>query len=450
MNKYIFKTLFLFKNSIFNPEIISEIKTTYSNQFVDPIEMSKKQFLKLQNIIHYAYNNSEFYKKKYSDVGFHPDMLKTVKDLEKIPLLSKQDIRDNLEAFVPKKISKDRIEVVNTGGTTAIPMKIYWDNKKVNLMGALYFRTIRMYNCDIGSKTVWIWGLKQGNEYLDFRNKNVKEKYMKNVSWYNGFDMTPVSMKQFADFCLSFKPELMIGYVSSFYEYSRFIKTNGIKVFHPKAIWLTAEPVDTNQRSLIEEVFQCQTFSQYGSSEILHIATECKVHNGLHIHADSRFVEITDDKGKQLSVDESGFIVVTDLENYVMPLIRYKNDDISSFKLGSCSCGNNFPMINHVIGRVYNVFKLKSGKQIYGHMFSRKLFTYVDEVKQFQVHQTSYENINIYLVPGKIKDRNILINELLLYFKYYTADEVIYQFHFVDIIEKERSGKLLYTKSDIK
>jgi phenylacetate-CoA ligase len=450
MNPRLYKFIFYTKNRVSNPSLLRHIEESQLNQFLSKKETDLLIFTKLKKLILHSYTNAPFYKEKFDHAGFHPNQFKSLADIEKIPLLTKQEIRDNIKTIAAENLPKERFEEVNTGGTTGIPILFYRDNGKKDLMSALYYRTLGMYGCDIGSKTAWIWGLTEENEYLDFRKKSFYAQYVKNVTWFNGFDMNPQSMKDFAEFSFRFKPDLIISYVSSIYEYALFLKQFKIDFRPPKAIWLTAEPADEMQRQVIETVFQCPTFSQYGSSEILHIASECKAHDGLHIHADSRYVEVTDSAGNPVPMGETGYIVVTDLENYAMPIIRYKNDDMSSVKPGKCTCGNNFPMLNPIMGRVYNVFKLKSGKQIYGHMFSRKLFTYTHEIKQFQIHQTDYSSIKVNLVPNIISDKKQLIKELENYFRHYTGDEVEYNFNFVEAIERERSGKLLYTKSDIK
>lgn len=451
MHQNLFKALFLLKYNVIKPNLIKTIKRVWQNQYMSKDQLMEMQQSKVKNILNHAYNNTLFYKRKFDEAGFHPDFFHDLKDIEKIPILKKEEIKSRGDSMMAKNLPEMRAESVNTGGTTGIPMKLYRDAGAKDLMTALYSRTRRLYGCDIGTKTAWIWGLAKPEEYRDFRQNNFKLQFLKNTAWFNAFDMTAKSMSQFARFSFQFKAELIIGYVSSLFELALFFKANNLKLYTPKAIWLTAEPVDNVQRRTIESVFKCPTFSQYGSSEILHIATECSAHQGLHIHADSRYVEVIDSKGNSSGPDEIGYIVVTDLENYVMPIIRYKNDDMSSFmNEQGCDCGSTFPKLNPIVGRVYNVFKLRSGKQIYGHMFSKKMFNYVKEIQQFQIHQTSYEEVDVFIVPGIVEDRSNLIKELQEYFESYTGKEVRYNFHFVDNIEREKSGKLLYTKSDVK
>lgn len=449
MNSTLFNFIFKTKQLFHNRNLLHELAQTRKNLYADRFFLEDMQLIKFKSIFEYAYNSSPFYSSKYKESNIHPSEIKTLHDIYKVPFITKTEIRENIDQILlPTLDSKLKIPV-NTGGTTGVPMKLYWDKRKANLMNALYFRTIEMNGCGIGSKTAWIWGLKKEDEYMDFRNQNQFKRWLKNTTWLNGFDMTPNSMSEFSIFSFKYKPELIIGYVSSLFEFAKFIIDNNIKIYPPKTIWITAEPSTREQRELIERAFKAPTFSQYGCSEILHLATECYKHEGMHIHADSRLIEITDENGYPIPDGESGYLVLTDLENYVTPLIRYKNDDMGSKKKEPCSCGITFPMLEKVDGRVYNVFKLKSGKQIYGHMFSRIFFNYVEEIQQFQIHQTSIEHINVYIVPGKIKDRTALQTKLLDAMCYHTKFEINYQFHWVKNIQKEKSGKLLYTKSDV-
>lgn len=449
MNKILYRNIFLKKQFLFNKKLYNELSYIRNSLYNDRTDLEKMQLAKFKALFCYAYQYSPFYSQKYTEAGISPQDVNSIMDLKKIPFITKEEIRENIDRITPPDISVKLKLPVKTGGTTGVPMKLYWDKRKNNLMSALYFRTLEMNGCGIGAKTAWIWGIKKEDENMDFRNQNKFKRWLKNSTWFNGFDMTPDSMTEFCNFSFKYKPELIIGYVSSLFEFSRFILDNNLEIYPPKTIWITAEPSTNEQRELIESAFNAPTFSQYGCSEILHLATECHKHEGLHIHADSRIIEITDEKGYPIPDGETGYMVLTDLENYVTPLIRYKNDDMGSKKKEPCSCGITLPMLEKVEGRVYNVFKLKSGKQIYGHMFSRIFFTYVDEIKQFQIHQTSTDKIRVYIVPGKITNRIALQEELLIAMKYHTNDEINYEFVWVNEIQKEKSGKLLYTKSDV-
>lgn len=200
MNKNLYSAIFYAKNSLIRPELIKDIYKTWNNQFITKMQLQELQFKKLKRLLTHAYNNCPFYTHKFEEAGFNLNQFNDLKDIQKVPFLTKQEIKDNLESLTATNIPINRREVLNTGGTTGMPMKFYRDRDTKNLMYAMDLRTIRMYGCNLGSKKAWIWGLKEEDEHLDFRNNGFKSKFLKNTVWYNGFDMNPDSMKKFALF----------------------------------------------------------------------------------------------------------------------------------------------------------------------------------------------------------------------------------------------------------
>ena len=450
MNEYLNNKITRIKYNILNRNLLKQIAIAEKNLTLSRDELVELQWKKLKDLFTHAFFNCSLYAEKYKKAGINPEDIRNFDDFQRVPVITKKEIRENLDRMVTNGIDRSLLEKVHTGGTTGIPLKIYRDRRKSDFMQALYLRTIRFWGCDIGSKTVWVWGLpKELEQSYDFRYQAVFHKFFKNVTWFNAFDMTNENMEKFLKFLNKFRPRLIIGYVSALCEYAKFLKENNFKIWSPKAIWITAEPSELFQRKVIEDAFGAKTYNQYGLSEILHIATECSERNGLHIHADSRYLEIIDTNNKPLPCGEIGNIVVTDLENRVMPLIRYKNDDLGSLKKRLCKCGCNYPLINDIRGRIYDMITLKNGKKIYGHIFSRILFNYKEQIEQFQVHQISLNNIIVRIVPGRLKDFSKLRNEILMSFQRYTKNLIDYSFESVDQIHKEKSGKLRYVKSDV-
>lgn len=450
MDESLRKAVRKLKYRVFNRSFLKEVRITENNLMLDRHNLQELRLRKLKELLSFAYMNCSFYRRKYDNAGIQPGRIYDFADFQKVPLITKTEIREYLSEMLPKGIDRNLLEEVYTGGTTGVPMKIYRDERKHDLMTALYLRTIRMWGCDVGTKTAWIWGIPNAQaKQDDFRFQSRIRRFFKNTTWFNAFDMTPEDMREFTYFLNRFRPSLIIGYVSALHEYAKFLDKNDLKICPPRAICLTAEPSNDWQRRMIERTLGTRTFSQYGSSEILHIGAECCIRGGLHVHADSRHVEVVDSNDTPVPPGDTGNIVVTDLENRVMPLIRYKNDDIGSIREDHCQCGLSLPLMNYVTGRIYDMITLINGKKIYGHMFSRVLFKYVMQIKQFQVHQTALNQIIIRIVPEKLCDFGKFKSEVLAAFKEHTDNAINYTFEIVDHIDRERSGKLRYVKSDV-
>ena len=146
---------------------------------------------------------------------------------------------------------------------------------------------------------------------------------------------------------------------------------------------------------------------------------------------------------------ETGQIVITDLLNYAAPLIRYRNEDMGNLFGRPCSCGRGLPLMDKVTGRIYDMFILPDGSQVYSHRFTTFFYDHVDKVRAFQVHQTKEDHAVVRLVTTESCVREELSAQLLQKFREYTNNQVQFDIQFVESIPKEASGKYRFTKSDV-
>jgi phenylacetate-CoA ligase len=187
-------------------------------------------------------------------------------------------------------------------------------------------------------------------------------------------------------------------------------------------------------RETIERVFGCKVFDSYGCREISQIATECEAHNGLHTVFENQYVELIDQE-----------IVVTNLNNYLMPFIRYKVGDLASaIDYTPCSCGRCSPRIVSLVGRDNDNIELPNGKVINGEFFEF-LFFGIPSVVQYQVvyhRSTKKLELKLHLDDTKVNVGEIVKKTMIDKFKYKNI-EVIY----TDIFDKTATGKLRFVYS---
>jgi phenylacetate-CoA ligase len=162
----------------------------------------------------------------------------------------------------------------------------------------------------------------------------------------------------------------------------------------------SAETLLPKHRQLLEKTFNAHIINRNGTRELSTIAHEC-LFGTLHINEDWVYVEITDDRGRQVPNGQSGQVVLTGLYNDGMPFIRYAIQDIGSYTLKDepCPCGCKFRALEQVEGRIQDLIVLPEGGYITGLFFPHLFKDY--DVRQFQVLQPSLERLEIYLVPGK-------------------------------------------------
>ena len=320
-------------------------------------------------------------------------------------------------------------------------------------MGGLNFRMLKWWGLEsiaVGVKIVHVWGLNPSNENQMYDNQSWWNRFRSNYTYFNAFDMSEENLCKWALFWQIYKPDLVIGYTSALYEFATFLLRENKYNIIPKAVWSTSEPLFDFQKNVLEESFQAPVFSQYGINEVHHVAADCNCQEGLHINIDARIIEIADDKGNQVPAGESGNILVSDLENYAMPIIRYDTEDISALKQQRCHCGIVLPLMDYVKGRIYDVFILSNGKKIYGHRFTTFFYQYIDKIKKFQVHQTHIDRTVVKIVPQKDADIDSIIPLIERSFNNFTDQLIKFEIKTVSTIKNEQSGKFRFIKSDVK
>jgi phenylacetate-CoA ligase len=224
--------------------------------------------------------------------------------------------------------------------------------------------------------------------------------------------------------------------------------TNDLKVHSPKGIVTSAETLYPHQRETIESVFGCRIFNRYGCREAGNIAQECEEHNGLHIFSEHVVVEVVDEKGDPAPPGEPGEIVVTKLDNYVFPFIRYRIGDIGVLSERRCPCGRNLPMLESVEGRVFDIIVGTNGNHLSGTFWTILLREYVSGISKFQVIQEEYGKILLKLEAGSgfsEKEKEKLISKI----RERCGEDMNVEIETVEEIEQTESGKHRFVISKV-
>lgn len=411
-----------------------------------PEELKQYQNKKLENLLLYAYENVPYYQKVLPNAGVIIDGKVWLERFDSIPVLTKEVIRK--EATNLQTQEKRRGLFENTsGGSTGEPVRFLQDQYYVdwNLANKIYYKTFA--NQDIGQPELRLWGserdLLEGKEKFSIRLRN----WLYNRKELNSFKLSDEGMHSFVKEWNYFKPEWVEAYVQSIYEFGRFVQENGYTVHKPKGVLTTAGTLNPEMKKLIEEVFKTKIFNRYGTREVGDIACSCEKDDGLHISTHNQYLEII--RGDN---SKYGKVLVTNLNNFAMPLIRYDIGDIATpVKDEMCSCGRSFPLIGSVEGREMSMFKTKKGKLIPGEFFIHFIGVVHNKgvISKFQVMQKEYDKIIIKAVVNDMnefeKERPVIESSIFKVME----DDCIINWDFVDDIDSMKSGKYIYTICEI-
>lgn len=407
------------------------LKSQYWN--IDQIKAY--QWDKLQKIIRHAFSNVPYYRNIFVQLGICPDAILSIDDFTKIPVLTKNDMQQSLKEMVAEGVDISGLSLNSTGGSTGMPLNFYQDDKYVLWADAARLRAWRyMVGATDADLEAVLWGaIRDVGKGLSI-NQVLRGVLRERALLLNTFDLDEALLLKYLSVYNFLKPPIMRGYASSLYYVARYIEANSLKIHKPFAIVSSTEVLHQRMRETIERVFSCKIFDSYGCREISQIATECEAHNGLHIVFENQYVEL-----------DGQDIIVTNLNNYVMPFIRYKVGDLASaIDHTPCSCGRHSPRIVSLMGRDNDNIELPNGKVINGEFFEF-LFFGISSVIQYQiVYHRSLDRLEVKLhlkdnsvdVGGKVK--RIMIDK----FNYNNLD-IIYG----DSFDKTPTGKLRFVYS---
>jgi phenylacetate-CoA ligase len=416
-------------------------KNVEKTQYLPEVTLREMQWYRLKNIIKYVYFNNSFYRKHFEKIGFHPEDLKTADDIMKLPILTKDEIRDNIQNMISKDYCIDTLLKFKTGGSTGKPLEIYITEECSELRNACARRHDRWTGWEVGEPVGAVWG----NPELPKNSVSKLKNWLLNPCIYlDTMEINESSVIKFAEDWQKMKPTLLFGHSHSIYILAEYLKELSIYDIKPKGIITTSMMLLPAERKTIHNVFQVDIFDRYGCEEVSLIASECEKHEGMHINVEHLYVEFIKENGKYANSGENGKIIVTDLINKAMPFIRYQVEDYGAPTSRKCSCGRGLPLIEKVSGRLADFLVKKDGTKVAGISLIENTWTKIPGIKQMQIIQDSFDIFNIYLVPNpdcNAETKTSLIN----YFKRLFGAKIEVNIVMVKSIKPESSGKYRFT-----
>ncbi len=420
-----------------------------SIQFEPPGTLEKLQDERLKQILFHVNATVPYYRKIFRDCGVVIDGNVNLQKFTDIPLLTKEIIRREGENLYAQDYQNRHFYVNTSGGSTGEPVTFIQDYDYSSWSYAVHRYFQRVALRELGEPMIKLWGSErdvfQGSETWTTRLTN----WLENITLLNSFVMSETNIERYVERWNRTRPRLVLAYTSSMLEFARYIEHNNISVYTPRAIVCSAEVLTEAVRSYIEKVMRCPVLNQYGSREVSLIACECPEKQGLHVFSLFNKVEILDEQLHECGPGIMGNIVVTNLANYSMPIIRYQIGDTAvSAERHMCTCGRGWPLIGSVTGRQSDHFCTRQGTLIHGEYFTH-LFYNRPDIKQFQVVQRDYEQVEVFIVP-QVTITQQTHQDITDKIRLVMGDQCDVIISLVDDIARSSSGKFRYTISQVK
>jgi phenylacetate-CoA ligase len=368
--------------------ILKELKKT---QWLDRKEIRAYQAKKLKRLIRHIYINVPFYSDIMHKSGIKPEDINSVEDLRYFPILTKKEIKENQDKLLSKDIGKRDIVKAFTSGTTGEPLIFYRDLNTRICMEAALLRG-------------WSWGdYRLGQCVVNFSNEawpsmlgKIRSRLI-NLYYFPAFAQED-QLKCHLHKIRLLRPFCLIGFSSNLFRIATACDKSKIEGNRIPVIFCTAEMLYDFQRDYLEKHFDGKVFDFYGCNEIGSLAFECE-HKNKHITEEHVIIETTDSNGKKV-MERPAEITITDLDNYAMPFIRYKNGDLGTLTRKACECKRGLGVLSKVDGRMQEFLKTSTGNYVPAIFFPVR-FRSLRGIERYQIIQEDVRHITLKIVKNR-------------------------------------------------
>ncbi len=410
-----------------------------------PLEtIQKNQLDQLKTFLTQVQIHVPYYRKLFQQLDFHPENIETLSDLSRLPLLSKSTIKANLEDL--KADNAQHLSRFNTGGSSGEPLVFFIGKQRVSHDVAAKWRATRWWGVDVGDPEIVVWGspieLGAQDGLRGLRDKVFRTQLLP------AFAMSDHKLNEFVQIMQRVRPKMLFGYPSALAHIAAHAEKHNQKLDNLgiKVAFVTSECLYDHQRKLIERIFACPVANGYGGRDAGFIAHECP-EGRLHITAEDIIVEIIDAQGDKLPNGEAGEIVVTHLATGDFPFIRYRTGDIGVLSDESCPCRRGLPVLKEIQGRTSDFIVAQDGTVLHG-LALIYILRDIEDIEEFKIIQHSLQQTEVFIkVVSKLSEKTE--NQIQEAFKARLGASVEIDIHYVEHIEKEKSGKFRYVVSHV-
>ena len=388
----------------------------------DVIEKQNESFKKL---IAYSYEHVKYYRELLDGLGLKPRDFKTVKDITKIPFLTKEIVFQRQNDLISDECSKEKLCYVTTSGSTGTPVGFFVDkNSSIRDVAYVY----HFFN-EIGYSPKSSKLLMRGKEFYSQKRGHVFQwDPLKKELSIDIFSFTEENLEIYCKAIEKYKPDFVYGYPSAMCLFCNYLSKRKEPLRHNfKGFIAISESLSNEQSSFIESVISAPVVTFYGMSERVIIAKKCLKTGQYHIEPLYGLAEIVDKKGNEIKTNGIiGELVGTSLVNYCMPLIRYKTGDMSSWSNSSCCCSNRFFSLANVYGRKNRDVLINKENQPIS-MASLEIHSDAYQyIKRYQFYQEKPGFVTIRIVPSCDSFDNEKIDEIKNIFTNRTQGKIVF------------------------
>ncbi len=387
-----------------------------------------------------------YWREAFAKAGIAETEDLTPETLARLPLLSKDMIREAGDALKSESFEKWQPRHKNTSGSTGVPLDYYIDRPAHSWQWAHMWRGWAQTGYVPGD----LYASISGGSLVPEKAAIKQTAYMALSSGlhFPTYHMNDEIMERYAARLVKSPVKFVYGYPSSLEIFSEYISASPRGKIPMQAVFTTSEGLSPKARVAIEAAFDCEVFDTYGCNDGGIFSFECERHEGMHIGMETCFVEIVDVKGRRVPDGEPGEVIATNLVIRAMPLLRFRTGDIAILTREDCECGRGLIRVQELSGRERDVIRTPDGRKIHGAFFTHfEALHHADWISRFQIHQPDLETfilrVQLRRKPSE-EDRQAVIRDLRT-----ALGDMDFRIEVTDEMMLTRTGKFRIIVSDL-
>jgi len=424
---------------------LSEWRSLERSQWHPRRELERVRWDLAGRLVEYAYQHCLTHRARLEEAGMTRASDVTPETWTRIPVLTKQEIREHEDGLRSDLYRIEDLVLAKTGGSTGTALRVYYDRASQARHNAAALRSDRWSGWEIGMRKVAVWGNPPVARTIKARLRNALHDRME---YLDTMEINEASLSRFLEICRRPEPFAIMGHAHSIFIAARWLEARGEISVRPRGVITTSMMLLAPERETIERVFGCRVTDRYGCEEVGLIGCECERHQGMHVPAEHLLVECLRDDGTPALAGEEGRIVVTDLVNRGMPLIRYRVEDRGILSDRSCPCGRALPLLEKVTGRTADFLVRADRTLVAGVSLVERTLTAIPGLEQMQIVQEAIGSFSLKVVSSAgygVASEEALRAELRSVFG---ADTDV-RIETVERIPQEPSGKYRFSISKV-
>jgi phenylacetate-CoA ligase len=379
----------------YHPHYARFARQFHKTQHFTPEELERWQSQRLREQLLHAFRNIPFYRRRFEMNGITPLDIRTPEDLKALPVLTKADLRRHDAELLARNIPPESRVQQQAVGANGMPVRFWVDKERLDSRRAALDRHNAWAGLYPGAWYAQLSGFRTdanpAPQQTGWSERLIDHRLQLNTSLIGERDL-----EQYIGVLRRFRPRVLVANAQSAVFFARYCEQSGIRDIHFRTIIVTAEMLLPGQRAFLEEVFHARVFNRYSSCEFSVIASDCPDMKGMHVSADALIVEVE----SSTNASRAGRVLITDLLNRAMPLIRYEiGDTASPLRTAVCSCGRAFPRMANVRGRVTDFLVTADNRRVAGLPLAA-IAGDMPQVRQIQFVQKDRGHIQLRIVPG--------------------------------------------------